>query len=118
MTQFTSTRLHNTDPTPWRMEGDMWRAPHPYYRDSHFNEWDPRPEYDDSNRPQPNPLLQDFRIDPFFPDVIDRARNYLEVNLSDMSLEATAWECTPDQIEHARRVLTRLINLATPEGAR
>jgi hypothetical protein len=114
---YVSRPTRNADRLPWKERGSGLRHSHvpgvAYGPQCYF---DPRVDLTEPH-PRANPLLLDFRHDPFFPDLIDRARNYLEVNLSDMSPEATAWDCTPDQIEHARRVLTRLVNLSTPEGA-
>lgn len=61
-----------------------------------------------------NPVLAEFWGDPFIPDIAERAASYLEVNLTDMSPEASAWHWTPAQIAEARPVLADLAGSKFP----
>jgi hypothetical protein len=59
-----------------------------------------------------NPIMVEFEGDPFFADRRERAANYLEVNLSDMSPEAIVWHATPEQIAEARAELQRIAGVS------
>jgi hypothetical protein len=79
-----------------------------------FHDADPRPEFDHEQHNEPNPILTLFR------DADNSDRRGLAAMWVD---DIAEWnrqgemgiDTTPDQVEHARRVLTRFANLK--EGA-
>lgn len=117
----------NRDPLPYVWNGHFPTARkrddcRTTFRVSPDYERDPRPEFDHTQHNEPNPILsfilrdaveQDAAENPPIIDLADTARYVLE-----MGLEAGEYDeaHTPEQIDHARRVLTRLANLAKLEG--
>lgn len=90
--------------TSMALEGDkFWR-------------WSPRPEY---ARSEPNPILADFR-NSVKGDAASLARNWLGLMEEDPDMsEYVVWapirNPLPEHIEHARKVLTRLVSIYSKE---
>jgi hypothetical protein len=108
--------IPSRDPEPW-VDPDFYGSPYRIARVFSGTtpgvwRWSPRPEY---ARPEPNPILVDFRANETrqATGTAKLARLWLSV-LSD----GRDWErhtgnraTSPTQIEHARKVLTRLVNV-------
>lgn len=111
MRTFASTRLALFDPEPLVGVDTGKRYPAPFSAGAAGEAAYHRPRTGPAFlRPNPkaNPILVEFREDPFFPDLRERAASYLEVNFSDMGSDASVWDWTPAEMEHAERVLTRI----------
>lgn len=110
MTQFSSKTPFNDDPEPWVRThpdlGYMGRFDSRFPNDAHSDyrmKHSPRPEF---NRPQhnpTNPILTEFRRSAPWDLVVSAA---LELGWIDFNpIPDTA---TPEQVEHARKVLTKI----------
>jgi hypothetical protein len=118
MTILCSTPTVNHDPLPWLIEhnGEQQRFPTWFAtRNSLAAEYRPRSEYDEPTAHQPNPLLVAAR------------NSHMHLEELDYNLVAydtfggyTTWnnrrnqfhaltQATPEQLEHARLVLERLV---------
>lgn len=96
---FNSQRINN-DPFPWVAGGSGYRWPHPA---PGVGRWDFRPEYDNN----PNPILVSFRE-----DTNPHAESWFESldnNYRDVTFGPQDW--TEKHIDHARKVLERLVNV-------
>jgi hypothetical protein len=104
----------NHDPEPWvNAAPDFERG-----SEADFEEWqprhgkvfDPRPEFDHAQQNEPNPILTTLRLNSNAPredgwDARIAALYFLEgVGIDNVERE----QATPEHVEHARRVLTRL----------
>ena len=102
MTQFASKtpRDLNHDPHPYRYaNGDRRVAPEVDPDDPTTR--DPRPEYDHPQHNEPNPILVRLRV-----ERSDPAGFVKSGDLSRMDIDIS--DATPEHIDHARRVLSRL----------
>lgn len=108
-----SPRDLNHDPMPWDYIGDGYAARfahnspgHVYARDAVY---DPRPEFDHAQHNEPNPILVGFREEVsqwHFVGLSDLAQNWVDwADSVGMSYDGDA------EVEHARKVLTRLSRL-------
>lgn len=109
----------NHDPAPWINEDDI-RERRPDYVVGQYPHrepiYDPRPEFDHVQHNEPNPVLVAFRL-------IDGNRKEYADWVRDFDAYPEFWQrqggqypqYTPDQVDHARRVLSRLARLT--EGA-
>lgn len=113
----------NHDPHPWRDQTGRYSTENAYW--SGFpRTFDPRPEFDHAQHNPVNRLLRDFRA-------IDGGRGEYARWLRDLDANPHWWTLqpgtgimagvtvgyAPEEIAHARRVLTRLANLAEKEQA-
>lgn len=107
----------NNDPYPnvWdghsqynqmRGDTDMFREGAPYNFERYS--YRPRPEFDHVQHNEPNPILVDVR------DYWAHANSPIRANQVAIYLEVcdiSAIQATPEQVEHAHRILTRLANM-------
>lgn len=129
MTQFSSRPPFNDDPMPWvhdcsdvydndgtcALQGDRNPSTEPGWVTEKFR---PRPEFDRPQHNPTNPILTEFR------GVAGRYYSFrrdlawwlecLNDPSFDYSAEGYLW--TPEQVDHARRALTRLANLTKEEA--
>jgi hypothetical protein len=104
----------NHDPLPWRCignEDDRWRIPEGGQLEC--DERVPRPEFDHPQHNEPNPILTTLRLNCATPEVDGwDARIAALYFLEEVGVDNVERErATPDHVEHARRVLTRLARL-------
>lgn len=104
MSLYTSGKVHH-DPEPWRLSlnsGTTYRAAE---RERLDYDYDPRPEFDNHN-----PILATIRLTSSIEPV-----SWLDTPLLRGELPMAAY--TPEHIDHARRVLSKLAALTmTPNG--
>lgn len=124
MTMFASRtpRDLNRDPHPWLdPTADPRRTP--FWRTSYRMTgmvYEPRPEFDHVQHNPPNPILVEVRLNCRTPEVDGwnariAALYYIEEVLPDATYAQSVRRWTAEQIDHARRVLTRLANLTKGE---
>lgn len=117
MAQYASkTAQPNRDPLPWVDRED---GPGNEIRQAWpdgWTEYEPRPEFDHKQHNEPNPILVEFRdvAGTHFPFAEDLAwwLKCLEDPTFDYTANGYRW--TLEQVDHARRVLSRLAKLAAP----
>lgn len=106
-TQARDGRIVNHDPKPWTVLDQAGRVvAHSSERGEHSYR-SPRPKFNVLD----NPILAAFRSAIADDDPYADADSWL-ANLSDMSAESEVWAHDSAHIEHARRVLSKLVALA------
>lgn len=109
----------NRDPRPYRHAANEARVKH-YIEGQEAYGWayDPRPEYDHAQHNEPNPILLAFRQHRTWEWVyINEDQSYAEsVERFDGLRDESFMNVSPEQINHARRVLTRLASITRPES--
>lgn len=118
MTMFASKtpRDLNHDPYPYVTYRDLtgtlgpqalWRSGNRVDGAGYFTKLEPRPEFDHVQHNEPNPLLADYRLDIAHTGWRDRdPRDWLKEVTTRFPGVTFPWSSA--QIDHARRVLTRL----------
>lgn len=121
MTQFSSRPPFNDDPLPWTdPRGENRHGPYGGWS----SEYAPRPEFDRPQHNPTNPILTEFRkCAAEHGDAPRLAAHWTKSDWmwAEMCLKDHSFVDepigTPEQERHARRVLTRLANLADKEPA-
>lgn len=113
----------NHDPEPW-----VTNEPEPMrfgaeLKPRRGDRYDPRPEFDHAQHNEPNPILayilrEAVELDAQEnPPILDLANTALYILTAGLEVGEYDEAHTPGEINHARRVLTRLANLAEKEQA-
>lgn len=118
----------NTDPEPWALrhyDGDVrprgWeecqKRPEWHDRENSLD-YLPRPEFTPKTTHPANPALVEFRyLWSGQPDMLDIADYWVAEQLESDGENAPMHDYTPEQVDHARRVLSRLAHLTKEQNA-
>lgn len=103
---FNSRKINN-DPFPYVSESGTRHANPGWMGSEYFSNRRERPEYDNN----PNPILEAFREDIYAVGTVQEARNCLRYWDLYLKFVKKDWTFRVVHINHARKVLTRLVNV-------
>jgi hypothetical protein len=99
----------NSDPKPWSCTscGDRFvREQGVHAPTSHITKFRPRAKFDHAQHNEPNPILVFFRE--YASDRMPRMSDLARATLASLDDLLVADDASPEQVDHARKVLARL----------